>query len=744
VTDNGVSAHSVFAVDAFAQKPFVEKIESLPVALHGTITSSQIREVSFTGKAGQEVICEVEAQRLESKFRPVLSLYGAHHHLLKWSLPQATLHGDTRIELKLPADGEYRLQLHDLEYAATPNSAFRLKIGQWSYTDMAFPPMVQRGQSAEVELVGHMGEARKSFLSSNAEGDAVPAPWADTSSANGPQVPVWLSNMPELVEQRQGSASQKLPPLPVAVSGRISRPGEEDLYELIVQPETEVEVAVTADVFGSPIDAELELRDAKGARLALGDDTPEGPDPRLSYRVPKGMTQVFAVVRDVNGRGGPTCIYRLHAEVKAAEKAGSFSLKMMEDSQTLSLGRSTVFKVEAERDGYEGPINLNFDSLPKGIKVSGQTIPAQATATLLSLTSDGPLPAALVSLRGRAQEREVAAEFDSAFLARFQPWLASELALAPAQKTTFDFSIDWGKGIDNRRVPLSGKLALPVCCSRVPGHDGPVRLTLLTSQARVHTKGSIAIDTNRTLREEKAILIEEDKAAQRAFDAVTAAKNTLAKAQAALSALKPEDQTADAARKAVETAQATLEVAEKAAVDANAKAKNDVDFSLLVPADLPEIPHQIAFKAELLKRDRRTVEAVAYTPVHEFPVVNPIAIKLTPPAPAKLDAKTGATLELTGEIERLEGAKGDVTLTLAGLPPGVTAPATATVKANETHFKFLLRFPAGFKAGQFSSLKVSGSGRPYGNTLVKTRDTEMAVTVLPADPPPPPQPKPAA
>ena len=45
---------------------------SLPVALHGTLAGSQVREVTFPGKAGQEIICEVEAQRLESKVRPVL------------------------------------------------------------------------------------------------------------------------------------------------------------------------------------------------------------------------------------------------------------------------------------------------------------------------------------------------------------------------------------------------------------------------------------------------------------------------------------------------------------------------------------------------------------------------------------------------------------------------------------------------------------------------------------------------
>ena len=175
-------------------------------------------------------------------------------------------------------------------------------------------------------------------------------------------------------------------------------------------------------------------------------------------------------------------------------------------------------------------------------------------------------------------------------------------------------------------------------------------------------------------------------------------------------------------------------------VQAAANAKNDVEFSLLVPAEMPEVPHQIAFKAELLKRDRRTVEAVIYTSVLDFPVVNPIVVKVTPPAPAKLDAKTGATIELVGSIERLEGAKGDVVLTLAGLPSGVTAPATANVKADATEFKFALKFPANFKPGEFTDLKISATAKPYGATQIKSRDAMVAVKVLPPDPAPEPKP----
>jgi hypothetical protein len=792
VTDNGVSARSTFATDQLPQKPFAAKIESLPVALHGTVSGSQVSEVTFSGKAGQDIICEVEAQRLESRLRPVLKLYGPDNAMVKWSLPLTALRGDTRIEAKLPADGDYRLQLHDLQFAAAAPAHFRLKIGHWSYADMAFPSTIQRGKSAEVQLVGREGETKTVSLPSNTDGKAAPAPWLEPATASGPQAAVWLSDMPELLEERTGSAAQSLPALPVAVNGRISRAGEEDVYELTVQPETEIDMDVAADSFGSPIDAELELRDPKGARLAINDDTSDGADPRLTYKVPKDVTKLVAVIRDVNGNGGPRCIYRFHAVVKTAGKSGGFTLKVVEDGHTVEAGRASVFKVEAIRDGYEGPIELAFERLPASVKITGQVIAAQSTGTLLMLSTDKPMQPVITALKGKAKDHEELARFDSMLLGKFQPWLDKDLALAGAAKSPIPFTASMGQAAAGKKVPLSGKLTLPVKCSRPTGFDGPVRLTLLTSQARQFNKG--VVDANRALREEKAVLIEEDKKAQQMFDALVAARAALTKAQDALTAAsktadtaikaaeaatkkavdaaakaaasnatpeaagpkpvpaddpatKAANAAADVAKKAVdvaakniETAQKAIEPAEKAANEAAANAKNDVEFSLLVPAEMPEVPHQIAFKAELLKRDRRTVEAVAYTSVLDFPVVNPIVVKVTAAAPAKLDPKTGATIEVVGKIERLEGAKGDVALTLAGLPPGVTAPATTNVKADATEFKFALKFPANFKPGEIADLKISATAKPYGATQIKSRDAMVSVKVLPPDPASEPKP----
>lgn len=733
VTDNGVSSRYTIATDRFPQKPVTEKAGDLPAAFHGSLAGSQVREMFFAGTAGQEITCEVEAQRLESKLRPVLKLYGPDNALLGLSLPRTVLRGDTRLETKLPADGMYRIQLHDLQFAAAAPSFYRLKVGRWFYADLAFPATIQRGMSSQIKLLGPAEQQPLVQVPSSEFGSAVPAPWSDPAHSSGPQPAVWLSDLLQVQEKREGSAPQTLPPLPFALNGSISKPGEEDVYELNVEPESEIKLEVAADSLGSPIDAELELRDLKGARISISDDSPDGPDPVLSYKVPAGVTKVLAVIRDVNGIGGSQCLYHFRATLKTEQKAAGFSLRMTEDSHTVEPGRSSLLKVEAVRDGYEGPIQLAFDRLPNGVTVARDTIAEGATASLVTFVSDKPLEPMLVGLKGRANGKEVAARFDGALLGRFQPWLESDLAIAGGLKSEIQFSAGFGKGVDTIKIPLSGKVQLPVQCIRPVGHDGPIRLTLLTSQGRLFTKG--AVDATKMLREEKAILIEEDTRAQKAFDAVVAAEKIETAARVALDTATKAGKPAEVLLENIAKAQAAVEGAQKAAVAAAKDAKNGVEFALLVPAEMAEIPHQIAFKAELLKRDRRTVEAVTYTSVAEVPVVNPFVIKIKQPEPVKLDAKTGATVEVSGQVERLEGGKGEVALTLSGLPAGATAVATATVKAQETQFKFVVKFPGNFKPGEFSNVKISGTGKPFGVTQIKCRDVFVGFNVLPPDPP---------
>ena len=107
---------------------------------------------------------------------------------------------------------------------------------------------------------------------------------------------------------------------------------------------------------------------------------------------------------------------------------------------------------------------------------------------------------------------------------------------------------------------------------------------------------------------------------------------------------------------------------------------------VLVPAELPADAYQTSrCRPNCSPPDKQRVLATAVTPVRTLPVKLPVAVKLDDAASSRRSStpKTGATVEVKGKVERLNGFAGDVAVTLTGLPAGVPAPAPVTVKAGD-------------------------------------------------------------
>ena len=99
---------------------------------------------------------------------------------------------------------------------------------------------------------------------------------------------------------------------------------------------------------------------------------------------------------------------------------------------------------------------------------------------------------------------------------------------------------------------------------------------------------------------------------------------------------------------------------------------------------------------------------------------------------AKSNPKMTTTLKIKGKVERREGLTGDVTLTLTGLPAGVSA-APITVKASATDFTFDVVLPANTPPVEVKGVKVSGSAvaDPKQPAIrIRSRDVELTLVVL--------------
>lgn len=556
---HGISELVMVAIDQLPQVALAEAVESRPIAMHGTLSSSNVARTRFTGKRDELVLIEVESQRLGGKLRPVLNLFDARRKQIAMALPAPWLRGDARIAVTLPEDGEYTVELHDLQYAAPAPSFYRLKIGSFQYADIAFPLAVQAGTSAQLELIGNLPQGKQVDFAAGSGQQPRPAPWPDAEMLSGLRPQVVVSQIPELVELPGGETPRQLPAIPLAVSGRLSQPGEEDVYRLPVTAGAQLRFEVQAEQFGSPIDALLEIRNEQGGRLALNDDFTGTTDSRIDYAVPKDVVTVDVAIRDQNESADPRCVYRLVVTSRDAAPTPDFRLTVSADTFNVPQGAMQVLQVVAQRTAYEGPIKLEFENLPSSVMASTSVIPAGCNGALITFQGAGQQADNIVtSLRGRSvgldTEITATATFDKHPLGNLQPWLQTDLALALGVANEIPFAIDWAKPSAETQLVLGSKLNAPIKLRRPPGAIGPVRVSLIVGEPPPLVNGNR--DVNQAVRAERATVdIPVDGAAKAAADALAAADKALADV-----AMKAKT-TQDAGVKSLADAQAVVKVA---------------------------------------------------------------------------------------------------------------------------------------------------------------------------------------
>ncbi len=729
-TSEGFSNSLLVGLDRLPQLPLAEEIAARPVALQGSVPGSGVSRTAFSGKAGEDVIVEVEARRLGSKLRPVIHVYDSRRVQVAWGLPSNSLGGDSRITLKLPRDDRYTIELHDLQYGPPGASFFRLKVGHWQFADLAFPPAVPAGQETAVELLGNLPGSRVTIKPA-AEFDLAAIAWPAATQASGPPPSVVVSSYPELTEAATAAQPMALPSVPVAVSGRLNAPNQRDRYLLPVTPGMKLICEVFAERIASRIDASLELRNKEGGVLAASDDFLNSTDPRLEYTVPAGLDAIELVVRDAVDLATDDAIYRLVISSADAPRP-SFDVITKFDSINIAASEPHIAEALVTRKGYDGPLQLQVAGLPAGVTVQGTEIPAGANGTLLTFLSTSETPAQLVT-RMKVQSPDgtlvKAINVEAATDDRTPSWLRERLAVATTSKPTAPFQIAWADEAALPQLVLASKKPIPIKLVRPSSTFGPVRLSLMTAQPLPKVNGQPNLP--QSIRVEQVVEVAVDPAVKAAGDAL--APITKQHAEAVQQALAAQGDAKVAADAKVADLAAKKAAAEAALRDAEAKANYQSALSLVVPSTLIETICDISVRAELLNTDRNVVLRTVYAPVRRLAVLNPLVIKIANPAvEATLDPATGATVKVPAKIERLAGYAGDVTVTISGLPAGVTA-ANVAVKADQSEFPVEIKIPANFAAEEIKGLKLTATGPAdplSANVPVKSAEVDVVIKVV--------------
>lgn len=202
------------------------------------------------------------------------------------------------------------------------------------------PTGIQRGKTAEIVVAGNLPAwplqiwtefpgltiepaANKGKLKITAAAD-VPAGihWIRLASGEGASTPrpFFVGTLPEIEEKEPNQTLAEAMPISNSsvVSGKLARRGDVDLFAVTLQPgQTLVADLLANEVFGSPMDAVLQLCDQAGTILSQQHDT-RRLDPRLIFAAPAAGTyyvRVFAFPSQpdssINFAGGDNYLYRL-------------------------------------------------------------------------------------------------------------------------------------------------------------------------------------------------------------------------------------------------------------------------------------------------------------------------------------------------------------------------------------------------------------------------------------------------
>lgn len=394
-----------------------ETTVTLPAVVNGQIMPGDADRFRFKARTGQRLVVAASARALipylpdavPGWFQATLALYDAQGKELAYD-DDYRFHPDPVLLYRIPADGEYVVEIRDAIYRGREDFVYRVTLGDVPFITSIFPLGGRAGEPTTVEVRGWNLPLTTLVQDGRGRG---PGPFplvARKGKLLSNAVPFVLDTLPECLEKEPNNAPDAAQPvaLPIIVNGRVDAPGDVDIFRLDGRAGAEVVAEVRARRLDSPLDSVVKLTDAAGKPLATNDDqedraaglTTHHADSVLRVKLPADGAY-FVHLGDAQRKGGPEYAYR----VRISPPRPDFELRAAPSSITLRGGSTGVLTVYALRqDGFSGEIGLALRAAPAGCSLAGGRVPAGQDQVRVTLTApprrmEGAVP---VVLEGRA------------------------------------------------------------------------------------------------------------------------------------------------------------------------------------------------------------------------------------------------------------------------------------------------------------------------------------------------------
>lgn len=396
--------------------PAVALAVPVPSAICGTCDKPEdVDCYRFVGKAGEDITCQVYAQRvthaihaMQSKggylMDSILTLIGPNGQILHQN--DNFFGGDSYMHYRLPAAGEYVLEVRDARYIGDEKYVYCVEISNRPYIHTLLPIAVERGKSVDAAIVGDaLGDLKQVALKAAAD-ESTGWKTIAVGSSRGPTnpIPYLVSPFPEILAQRGNNSvmTAQTIAIPSGVSGQLLEQDETHYFAFEAAKGKVYRFEIDAQRHGSALDGVLMVFDAKGVKVSeTDDDNPQSKDARVFFTAPADG-RYYVAVRDLHGRGGERFVYHLQAEPSGPdfEVGGEYYYSM------LAPGTRMMWFAKINRlNGFAGPVEIRAEGLPAGVTLLPATIPANMNhcALILNAAPDAKINASLVRITGRGK-----------------------------------------------------------------------------------------------------------------------------------------------------------------------------------------------------------------------------------------------------------------------------------------------------------------------------------------------------
>lgn len=391
---------------------------ALPVVLNGQILPGEVDSFRLQARRGQKLVITAEARGLTPYLADAVpGWFQATLTLLDATGKEVAYADDYRSDpdpvlfSEVPTDGVYTLKINDAIYRGREDFVYRITAGEQPFITSVFPLGGAAGASTTATVTGWNLPLKQVSLNTQAGGEMIRrGSWPAGSWATNP-ISYAVDDLPESleVEPNETGKQSQLVTLPVTLNGRLSQPGDVDVFHFEGRAGDTLVAEVYARRLGSPVDSLVRLIDASGKVVAWNDDytdkasglVADQADSYLSTKLPTTGTY-FVQLSDAQHHGGEDYGYRLRLGAPRPDFALRLSPSTIDIPPT-RIAPVTVYAIR--RDGFAGDIDITLKDAPAGCTLSAARIPAGRDRVRMTLSMPGqrldqPVP---LQLEGKAQ-----------------------------------------------------------------------------------------------------------------------------------------------------------------------------------------------------------------------------------------------------------------------------------------------------------------------------------------------------